>query len=74
MGESEIFRSGLDRLLALARERPTAIMCAEGDFRRCHRHILIEPSLRRRDVRVLHIERNGTLTESNYDVGQPRLL
>ena len=63
VGESETFRSGLDRLIALAGEGSTAIMCAEGDFRRCHRHSLIETSLRRRGVRVLHIERNGTRTE-----------
>jgi len=72
--ESEVFRSGLDRLIALAGERSTAIMCAEGDFRRCHRHSLIEPSLRRRGVRILHIERDGTQTESSDNADQLRLV
>jgi len=70
---SERFQAGLDRLLALATERRTAIMCAEGDYRRCHRHWLIEPALAQRGVRVLHIQPDGSLTEAHEEPEQLRL-
>src|SRR5215217_5041763 len=35
--ETPEFAAGLERLEALARECRTAIMCAESDWRRCHR-------------------------------------
>jgi uncharacterized protein (DUF488 family) len=73
-GEGEVFRSGLERLTVLATERATAIMCAEGDYRRCHRHSLIEPALRRRGVSVLHIQRDGSRTEAGDNAEQLRLL
>jgi uncharacterized protein (DUF488 family) len=34
------FAEGLDRLARLAARRPTALMCAEADWRRCHRRLL----------------------------------
>src|SRR5262245_50525795 len=34
------FRNGLDELCELASERPTAIMCAEALWWRCHRRII----------------------------------
>jgi uncharacterized protein (DUF488 family) len=34
------FARGLARLEALAREKPTAAMCAEAAWRRCHRRLL----------------------------------
>ncbi len=33
-----------------------AIMCSEGKYQVCHRHTMLEPSLRERGVRVEHIE------------------
>ena len=39
---TEDFRRGLDRLLALADDRPTAIMCAEAVWWRCHRRIVAD--------------------------------
>ena len=44
----------IDRLLALARRRPTAVMCAEAVWWRCHRR-LIADVLTARGVEVLHI-------------------
>jgi len=35
--ETDEFGNGLDWLLRTAAERPTAFMCAESDWRRCHR-------------------------------------
>jgi uncharacterized protein (DUF488 family) len=37
---SPAFAEGLARLEALARARPTALLCAERDWRQCHRRIL----------------------------------
>jgi uncharacterized protein (DUF488 family) len=60
--DSEEFASGLERLERLARERRTAIMCAEGDWRRCHRR-LISDALAVRGWRVLHIRPDGLVEE-----------
>jgi uncharacterized protein (DUF488 family) len=55
---SDPFAAGLARLAALASERRTAIMCAEGDWRRCHRQ-LIADALAARGWRVVHILPDG---------------
>ena len=56
--ESGEFAAGLERLQARARERRTAVMCAEGEWRRCHRR-LIADALVARGWRVLHIRPDG---------------
>jgi uncharacterized protein (DUF488 family) len=61
MGSAE-FEAGLGRLEALASGRRIAIMCAEGDWRRCHRR-LISDALAARGWRVLHIRPDGGLEE-----------
>ncbi|MBI1885995.1 MAG: DUF488 domain-containing protein [Chloroflexi bacterium] len=48
------FEEALSRLLALARERPCAIMCAEITHQRCHR-MLVSDALTARGVEVVHI-------------------
>jgi uncharacterized protein (DUF488 family) len=53
--ETKQFHKGIERLLVLAREAgPTAIMCAEGVWWRCHR-ALISDYLKARDIEVMHI-------------------
>jgi uncharacterized protein (DUF488 family) len=53
--ETEDFRNGIGRLASLANEvGPTAIMCAEAVWWRCHR-ALISDYLKARCVEVLHI-------------------
>jgi uncharacterized protein (DUF488 family) len=52
--ESAEFHAGLDRLLALAASRPTAILCAEAVHWRCHRQ-LISDALVTRGIAVLHV-------------------
>ena len=61
MGSAE-FETGRERLEALARDRRTAIMCAEGNWRRCHRQ-LIADALTVHDWHVLHITPDGRLEE-----------
>jgi len=53
--ETEQFQKGIERLLNVAEETgPTAIMCAEAVWWRCHRS-LIADYLKARGVEVLHI-------------------
>ena len=53
--ETEDFRKGIARFVDLAEKTgPTAIMCAEAVWWRCHRS-LISDYLKARDVEVLHI-------------------
>ena len=53
--ETEQFQKGIDRLLDVAVEAgPTAIMCAEAVWWRCHRS-LIADYLKARGVEVLHV-------------------
>jgi uncharacterized protein (DUF488 family) len=53
--ETEQFQKGIERLLEVAAEAgPTAIMCAEAVWWRCHRS-LIADYLKARGVEMLHI-------------------
>lgn len=52
--DSSAFAAALERLLARARERRTAIMCAEAVPWRCHRGLLSD-ALVVRGVRVVHL-------------------
>jgi uncharacterized protein (DUF488 family) len=60
--ETPEFAAGLRLLESLARERRVAIMCAEGDWRRCHRR-LIADALLIRGWRVVHIRPDGRREE-----------
>src|SRR5688572_27402008 len=55
------FKAGVERLVALARARRTAIMCAEEDPARCHRRLLVTPALERAGVTVVHLRGDGRL-------------
>ena len=55
---SKEFAAGLGRLVGLARERPTAIMCAEANWWRCHRR-LVADALVVRGTAVDHIDARG---------------
>ncbi len=52
--ETDAFREGIERLMELARERRTAIMCSEAVWWRCHRS-LIADYLKAANVTVTHI-------------------
>jgi len=60
--ETDEFATGLERLEELARSQPTTIMCAEGDWRRCHRR-LIADALSGRGWRIVHIRPDGRTEE-----------
>jgi uncharacterized protein (DUF488 family) len=61
--QREWFVKGMERLLELAAEKTTAIMCSEEDPAACHRHHLIAQYLMREhaDVDVQHIRADGTV-------------
>lgn len=71
MAASPSYVAALTSLLALAGRQTVAIMCSEGDYRRCHRHLLIAPTLLERGARVLHIQPDGATTEEG---SQPQQL
>ncbi len=86
--ETPEFRAGVDRLLALAGDDPTTVMCSESVWWRCHRRLLADHLVLARGVSVTHLMHDGRLTPHVptegarladghvvYDVGQtPPLL
>jgi uncharacterized protein (DUF488 family) len=57
---SEEFSLGLARLVGLASARPTAFMCAEAPWWRCHRR-LVADALTARGWEICHIRPDGRL-------------
>ena len=55
------YQKGIARLVQIARERRTAVMCSEEDPSRCHRHNLIAQSLLEQGLAVWHIRGDGSL-------------
>ena len=59
------FREGIDELMELADSARTAIMCAEEDPTRCHRRLLLGPTLEEeRGIAVIHIRADGAAQSS----------
>ena len=56
-----LFPAGLERLLAGVAEYRVAILCAEEDPVKCHRHILIGSALHELGVRVHHIRGDNSV-------------
>jgi uncharacterized protein (DUF488 family) len=69
MAQTPVYQSAIDRLLNIARAERVVVMCGEGDYRQCHRHLLITQTLLQRGARVLHIRPDGT-TVVGEAVGQ----
>ncbi|MBV8755380.1 MAG: DUF488 domain-containing protein [Hyphomicrobiales bacterium] len=66
--EGAAFRVGFDRLVALGRSRPCAIMCAEAVWWRCHRRIVADYLIARGE-RVLHIMPDGRIAPAKPTPG-----
>jgi uncharacterized protein (DUF488 family) len=58
--ETPEFLAALDELIAQARLAPTAVMCAEAQWTRCHRRLLSD-ALLVRGFEVCHIRSDGRL-------------
>jgi uncharacterized protein (DUF488 family) len=65
--ETDLFTDGLAHLEELASDRRTAMMCAEADWRHCHRR-LVADALTARGWRVLHLAPNGAI--SPHELGE----
>jgi uncharacterized protein (DUF488 family) len=61
------FRAGIARLLAIARERPTAVMCAERLWNECHRRHIADHLVAIEGVEVLHITGSGPADPHRID-------
>jgi uncharacterized protein (DUF488 family) len=80
MAKRAAYREGIAELVDLATQKQVTILCSEGDHRQCHRHHLITQTLlEREDVRVLHIEPDGSTVAgelipeqlSLFEIGAP---
>ncbi len=56
--QTEAFLRAMDTLLARARSTPTAMLCAEADWRHCHRQIIADHALLH-GMSVQHLLANG---------------
>ena len=70
--ETKEFEAGIDRAIKFATEKPTAIMCAEAVWWRCHRS-LISDYLKSRGAEVIHII-NATKTEIHPYTSAARII
>jgi uncharacterized protein (DUF488 family) len=69
---SREFAAGLERLEAVARGRRTAVMCAEGHWRRCHRRMLAD-ALVDRGWQVVHVGPRGEREPHDLPAAQASL-
>ncbi|QYG93116.1 DUF488 domain-containing protein [Iamia sp. SCSIO 61187] len=60
--ETPLFTDALDHLLAGAAGAPTAVMCSESVWWRCHRRLLADHAVLVRGVDVRHLMHDGRLT------------
>lgn len=60
--ETSLFTDALDDLLAGAADAPTAVMCSESLWWRCHRRLLADHAVLVRGVDVHHVMHDGRLT------------
>jgi uncharacterized protein (DUF488 family) len=61
LARTDLFRSGIDRVIRGANEYRIALMCAEKEPLDCHRTILVAPALSDLGVTVQHILADGHL-------------
>jgi len=65
---TEPFHQGLDELIGLSQARPTAIMCSEAVWWRCHRRIVADYCLAR-NIPVFHIMGRGHVDPARLTQG-----
>ena len=84
---SDEFRGGLDAVLATADATPTAVMCAETLWWRCHRRLAADAATLLAGAEVLHVMHDASLADHVptegvrregallvYDIGAERRL
>ena len=57
-GENVDYEDTVDEITIIAENggQNMCVMCSEGDYKKCHRHTMIEPSFIKRGLKVKHIE------------------
>jgi len=61
MAATDLFRTGLQRVLEGSVSHRIALMCSEADPLDCHRTLLVARALAERGVSIAHIRRDGTV-------------
>ena len=61
LAQTSLYRDGIDRVVAAARDERIALMCAEKEPLDCHRTLLVGRTLSGRGVAVTHILADGAL-------------
>jgi uncharacterized protein (DUF488 family) len=77
VAQTPLYLAGIKRLLALASDRRVAFMCAEADYKSCHRYWLITRTLLERGIEVQHILHSGDVVvsqASEFEDDQPTLF
>lgn len=77
LSATEVFQSGINQLLELAASDKVGFMCAEADYRHCHRYWLITRTLVERGIEVQHILHTGEVVGSaaaEFQPAQPSLF
>lgn len=70
--QTPAFMHALDELVQSAKSGPTAIMCSESLWWRCHRRLIADALVLLRGVGVKHLMHNGTLQEHQPTAGVRR--
>jgi uncharacterized protein (DUF488 family) len=60
--ETSDFRAGVDTLAALGPREPTAVMCSESVWWRCHRRLLADHLVLFEDIEVVHVMHDSRTT------------
>jgi uncharacterized protein (DUF488 family) len=68
------YLKGIERLVQIASERTTAVMCSEEDPHHCHRYHLITPTLQQRGFTVTHIRLKEPAEEPDATLPQQMTL
>ena len=77
LAKAGFYQEGIERLLTLGRDRRVVFMCAEADYKHCHRYWLITRTLIQRGVEVSHILHSGEVITSEtaeFEPEQPSLF
>jgi uncharacterized protein (DUF488 family) len=61
--DTPAFAAGVDELLELAAAEPTAVMCSESVWWRCHQRLLADHLVLVRRVPVVHVMHDGRLVD-----------
>lgn len=58
--ETKLFKNGIKKLLKIAKQKRTSIMCLEPNPKYCHRRF-ISGHLERKGIEVIHILKKGQI-------------